>query len=153
MLNLLQNEISKPEFFSQLTELESKIEEKLFIKNELSYLEHAKIQDLNNQITKIYLKYAPQEVQNRVAQLNRNIKEMIEYEDFSMKEYSMLDRELKSLLSEVRKPIMMTHFDEIRVERFQERIDEIYEKNEPSESELRSIDSLLQERETLLVSA
>lgn len=141
------------EVFIKLSEIESEIEEKLFVKNELSYLDHAKIQDLSNQITKIYLKYAPQEIQDRVAILKDLIKELIKEEDFSIREYSELDRELKKVLKALKRPELMTRLDEVRVERFQERINEIYEQHEPNAKELISIERLLEKRETLLLGA
>jgi len=142
-------QISQP-VLSRLEEIDNQIERVLFEKNEISYLDQIKINDLENQIKKIYLKYAPKSSQKKIAKLQSDIKELLDCDELDIQAYSVLDYQLKKELKNIKKPVMMSTLDDARVEAFIERIDEIYLNNQPCHKELMKIEKLYEEKCSLL---
>ncbi len=130
--------------------IETQIERVLFEENELDYLDQVKVQDLKNQIQKIYLKYAPKEVRQNAKLLQLEINALLENEDFDIKRYCELDYALKKIMKNLKRPALITTLDEERINRFEERIDEIYYHYQPKEDQLYYIESLFEQREQIL---
>jgi sulfatase maturation enzyme AslB (radical SAM superfamily) len=149
MRKSIQKDIPQP-IINRIIELDEKLERAFFEKNELSYLDQVKVQNLENQIKKIYLKYSPAKLQNDIRQLQAEINLLLEKDELDIQRYSILDHKLKEELKEIKKPTMMTTLDDIRVKSFQERIDDIYGANEPNHKELQSVEELMKERDSLL---
>jgi len=146
----IQNRKIPQPILSRLEEIDEQIESVLFEKNEINYLDQVKINDLENQIKKIYLKYAPKGKQDKVSKLQNKIKNLLNEEELDIQAYSLLDYELKKELKKLKKPVMMSTLDDARVEAFLERIDEIYSQNEPDHRDLIKIEKLHKEKDTLL---
>ncbi len=146
----VKNQQTPQPILSRIEEIDKQIESVLFEKYELNYLDQIKINDLENQIKKIYLKYAPTNKKVKVAKLQSKIKDLLEEDELDIQAYSMLDYKLKQELKQIKKPVMMSTLDDARVESFEERIDDIYLQNEPKHKELIKIDKLSQEKDTLL---
>jgi chaperonin cofactor prefoldin len=154
MLNSATKKIElNPNIINRVQEIESKIEDSLFVKNELSYLDQVQVEEFYREIEKIYLKYAHRDIKERAEFLQKSIRELVKRDKIPVREFSVLDRELKSILNSLKRPDCMIDLDEARVERFQERIDEIYAKAQPSREELIRVEELIREREELLESA
>ncbi len=134
----------------KLQKIEEQIDSAIFEKNELSYLDKIKIEDLNKQIKKIYLKYAPKEKQIKIAHLKKSIKKLLDHPELDVQQYALLDYALKDEFKTIKKPTMMTSLDDARVTAFLERIDNIYIKNQPKHSDLISLEKLFEEKERLL---
>ncbi len=134
----------------EVQEIETQIEKVLFEENELNYLDQVKVQDLKNQIQKIYLKYAPRQVRQKAQSLQQSINILLEEEEFDIQRYSELDYALKKIMKNLQRPALITTLDEARISRFEERIDEIYYKNQPRDEQLHYIETLLAQREQIL---
>ncbi len=147
---LSQNRQTTQPIINRLSEIDRELESAIFEKNDLSYLDHIKIQDFHNQIKKIYLKYMPAEFQADVSNLKDEIKALLDKEELDIQKYAVLDYQLKEMLKDVKKPTMITTLDEARVSAFQDRIDEIYTNNEPQLQELIHIEKLFEEKSELL---
>jgi len=150
MITTTQNRQIPQPILSRLEEIDKHIESVLFEKNEINYLDQVKINDLENQIKKIYLKYAPKEKKERVKKLQMKIKELLDKEELDIQSYSLLDYEYKKELKSLKKPLMMSTLDDARVEAFLERIDEIYSQYEPKPSDLILIEKLHKEKNPII---
>ena len=134
----------------RVQEIENKIDRAIFTVDDMSYLDKVKINDLHNQIKKIYIKYAPREIQLKVEKLKQEIKTLLEEEELDMYRYSKLDYELKKELKDIKKPYIMSSLDKARVDAFYKRIDKIYSDNLNSCFNCIELEKLIEEKERLL---
>ena len=144
-----EREIPQP-IINRINEIDEKLEKAFFEKNELSYLDQVKVQNLRNQIKKIYLKYSSKNIQIKVKTLQSEITTLLNDGDIDVQRYALLDHALKDELNSLKKPTMMTLLDDVRVSSFEERIDDIYSSNQPNHKELISAEELMREKDSLL---
>ena len=134
----------------RVQEIEDKIDRAISTVDDMSYLDKVKINDLHNQIKKIYIKYAPREIQLKVEKLKQEIRTLLEEEELDMYRYSKLDYELKKELKDIKKPYIMSSLDKARVDAFYKRIDKIYSDNLNSCFNCIELEKLIEEKERLL---